>query len=77
MMEAEVEQDEFHENCEDCNGEESRELVTRQRSISLPAPSYGDIPSISEVQQSRGGWDKLGLYMMGLPPRAPADNQDK
>ena len=46
----------------------------RQRSVSLPdggvSPSYGKIPSIEDVQSLRGGWDRLGLYIKGLPPKS-------
>merc|ERR1711936_68845 len=45
----------------------------RQRSISLPGTgltNFGQIPSITDVQSLRGGWDRLGLYMKGLPPKS-------
>ena len=44
----------------------------RQRSVSLPLGSqtnYGAIPSLSSVQENRTAWDRLGLYMKGLPPK--------
>lgn len=44
----------------------------RPRSVSLPLGSqtnYGTIPSLSSVQQNRTAWDRLGLYMKGLPPK--------
>ena len=44
----------------------------RPRSVSLPLgrqTNYGAIPSLSSVQQNRTAWDRLGLYMKGLPPR--------
>ena len=48
----------------------------RSRSLSLPAPGLGQdsrymrtLPALSDVQRSRGGWEKLGLYMTGLPPK--------
>ena len=44
----------------------------RARSLSLPAVerqiNYGALPSLSSVQQTRTAWDRLGLYMKGLPP---------
>ena len=44
----------------------------RPRSLSLPAVerqiNYGSLPSLSSVQQNRTAWDRLGLYMKGLPP---------
>ena len=55
--------------------------VTKLRSVSLPGPGPGlprdsgymkTLPSLSEVQSSRGGWEKLGLYMTGLPPKQSA-----
>ena len=45
----------------------------RQRSVSLPdggVTDFGKIPSLTDVQSSRGGWDRLGLYMKGLPPKS-------
>ena len=46
---------------------------TRQRSVSLPVAerqiNYGAIPSLSSVQENRTGWDRLGLYMKGLPSK--------
>ena len=47
-------------------------LARQQRSLSLPGPGlrqYGAIPSLAAVQQTRGGWEKLGLYMKGVPPK--------
>ena len=47
-------------------------LARQQRSVSLPGPGhrqYGAIPSLAAVQQTRGGWEKLGLYMKGVPPK--------
>ena len=53
----------------------------KTRSLSLPGPGPGlpqdsrymkTLPSLSEVQSSRGGWEKLGLYMTGLPPKQSA-----
>ena len=48
-------------------------VTMRQRSLSLPAVerqvNYGSIPSLSSVQQSRTAWDRLGLYMKGLPSK--------
>ena len=44
----------------------------RPRSVSLPLgrqTNYGAIPSLSSVQQNRTAWDRLGLYMKGLPPK--------
>ena len=45
----------------------------RQRSLSLPAAerqiNYGAIPSLSSVQENRTAWDRLGLYMKGLPSK--------
>ena len=55
--------------------------VRKLRSLSLPGPGPGlprdsgymkTLPSLSEVQSSRGGWEKLGLYMTGLPPKQSA-----
>ena len=55
--------------------------VRKTRSLSLPGPGPGlprdsgymkTLPSLSEVQSSRGGWEKLGLYMTGLPPKQSA-----
>ena len=52
----------------------------RQRSVSLPLGSktnYGAIPSLSSVQENRTAWDRLGLYMKGLPPKQfKKDNDD-
>jgi len=48
-------------------------MQVRQRSVSLPdggIGSYGKIPSIEDVQSQRGGWDRLGLYIKGLPPKS-------
>ena len=48
-------------------------VSARQRSLSLPAMerqiNYGAIPSLSSVQQNRTAWDRLGLYMKGLPSK--------
>ena len=48
-----------------------RPANTRQRSVSLPVAerqiNYGAIPSLSSVQETRTAWDRLGLYMKGLP----------
>ena len=55
--------------------------IRKTRSLSLPGPGPGlprdsgymkTLPSLSEVQSSRGGWEKLGLYMTGLPPKQSA-----
>ena len=35
----------------------------RGRSCSLPGLPYGPLPSLAEVQSTRGGWSRLGLYM--------------
>ena len=74
--------DDHYEGCDECNEDDEPELLlSRQRSISLPGPahhgssSFGQIPSLSDVQQSRTGWDKLSLYMMGLPPKHAADTE--
>merc|ERR1711892_404143 len=32
--------------------------------------AFGKIPSIEDVQSLRGGWDRLGLYIKGLPPKS-------
>lgn len=54
---------------------------TRQRSLSLPAVerqiNYGAIPSLSSVQQNRTAWDRLGLYMKGLPSKHLKQVEDK
>ena len=52
----------------------------RQRSVSLPdggAASFGEIPSIEDVQSLRGGWDRLGLYIKGLPPKSIINKQKR
>ena len=54
--------------------------VRKLRSVSLPGPGtprdsgyMKSLPSLSDVQRSRGGWEKLGLYMAGLPPKQSAE----
>ena len=54
--------------------------VRKLRSLSLPGPGIPrdsgymkNLPSLSDVQKSRGGWEKLGLYMTGLPPKQSAE----
>ena len=56
-------------------------VSARQRSLSLPAVerqiNYGAIPSLSSVQQNRTAWDRLGLYMKGLPSKHLKQVEDK
>ena len=53
----------------------------RQRSLSLPAAerriNYGAIPSLSSVQENRTAWDRLGLYMKGLPSKHLKQEEEK
>ena len=63
------------------DSEAPSQRIRKTRSLSLPGPGPGlprdsgymkTLPSLSEVQSSRGGWEKLGLYMTGLPPKQSA-----
>ena len=63
------------------DSEAPSQRIRKTWSLSLPGPGPGlprdsgymkTLPSLSEVQSSRGGWEKLGLYMTGLPPKQSA-----
>merc|ERR1712133_279836 len=34
---------------------------------------YGPLPTLEGVQEARGGWDRLGLYMKGVPSKVVED----
>ena len=65
--------------CEDDINPEHRPRMMRQRSVSLPQTAasntrmYGPIPSLEDVQEARGGWDRLGLYLKGVPGKIMDD----
>ena len=65
--------------CDDDINPEHRPRMMRQRSVSLPQTAasnmrmYGPIPSLEDVQEARGGWDRLGLYLKGVPGKMMED----
>ena len=41
----------------------------------LSQDDLGPLPSLEDVQQSRGAWDRLGLYMKGTPKKSSKDSE--
>lgn len=42
----------------------------------LSFDEFGPMPTIEDVQQNRGGWDRLGLYMKGAPRKMSREKKN-